>query len=197
MVALAGALGGFHFAQQSVHFGNRQRTIRPDGGVAGHGGQHLILALGEHAAAAEFGYFAEDVARELCGIGLRQRHRHATHGQRVRRNHGQLEAEPGKRVGIFRGGCDFQGAGGHGRGDQQLLRRDAIVVERVLELLINDAFVSRMHVDHHESVPVLRQHVYAGQLCQREAKRMVFILRHHRDGRSVGRVDGRGSGGAK
>ena len=44
---------------------------------------------------------------------------------------------------------------------QQLLRRDA-VVECVLEFLINDAFVSRMHVDHHEPVPVLRQHVYAG-----------------------------------
>ena len=62
----------------------------------------------------------------------------------------------------FSAAVDFQRARGHGGRYQQLLGRDAIVVKRVLEFFVDDALVRRMHVDHHQPVPVLGQDIDAG-----------------------------------
>jgi hypothetical protein len=37
--------GDFHFAEQSVHFGDRQHAARADGAVAGHGGGNMVDAF--------------------------------------------------------------------------------------------------------------------------------------------------------
>src|SRR6267378_4125076 len=70
VVALAGALGRFHVAQQCVHLGHGERTVGPDCSVAGHGGKHFVLTLGEHPAAAELHDFPQHVAGEFSGVGL-------------------------------------------------------------------------------------------------------------------------------
>src|SRR5258705_7557073 len=52
VVALPGALGLLHLAQQRVHLRNRQRPVGAHRAVAGHGAEQLVAALGEHAARA-------------------------------------------------------------------------------------------------------------------------------------------------
>src|SRR5216117_3814317 len=52
VVALAGALGFFHFAEQGIHFRDGQCPAGAYGAVAGHGAQQLVAALGQHAACA-------------------------------------------------------------------------------------------------------------------------------------------------
>src|SRR6185312_6551296 len=55
--------------------------------------------------------------------------------------------------------------------NQQTLCRNPVGVERCLQLLVHDAFVRRMHVDHDEASLILGKHVYAGELRQRKAER--------------------------
>src|SRR5256885_14570058 len=50
MVALPGALGLLHLAQQGVHFRNRQGPMGAHRAVAGHRPEQLVAALGEYAA---------------------------------------------------------------------------------------------------------------------------------------------------
>src|SRR5258708_16620190 len=76
VVALAGALGRFHVAQQRVHLGHREGTVGPDRSVAGHGGEHFVLALCEHPAAAELRDFRQPVPAEFTRVGLGNRHCH-------------------------------------------------------------------------------------------------------------------------
>ena len=45
MVALAAMRGDFHFAEQGVHFGDRQHAAGADGAVAGHGGGDMVDAF--------------------------------------------------------------------------------------------------------------------------------------------------------
>ena len=59
--------------------------------------------------------------------------------------------------------------------NQQRLHRNAVGVERGLELFVDDALVRGMHVDDDQAVPVLRQDVDAGQLGQREAQRRYVV----------------------
>ena len=49
-------------------------------------------------------------------------------------------------------------------------------VERGLEPLVQNALVRRVHVDEHESVPILREHEDSVQLRQRKAERMVVVV---------------------
>ena len=49
MVALAGAFGLFHFAQQRVHLGDAQRVVGAHCGVAGNGSEQLVAPLGKRA----------------------------------------------------------------------------------------------------------------------------------------------------
>jgi hypothetical protein len=44
--------------------------------------------------------------------------------------------------------------------------------KRVLELLVQDPLVRRVHVDDHEALCVLRQHIDAMDLAKGEAKRL-------------------------
>ena len=66
------------------------------------------------------------------------------------------------------------GLGGERHRHQQRLHRDLAPVERVLQLLVHDALVRGVHVHDHQSVPVLGEHVDAGELRQRESERRLF-----------------------
>src|SRR5688500_7388639 len=71
VIAASGALGRLHLAQQGVHLGARQRAVRAHRGVAGHGGEELVLARGEDCTSAEFADLAQYVARECRDIAAR------------------------------------------------------------------------------------------------------------------------------
>ena len=53
-------------------------------------------------------------------------------------------------------------------------------VERALQPLVDDALVRRVHVDEHEPGAILREHVDAVQLREREAQRVVIAVRQRR-----------------
>ena len=45
MVALVGAVGGFHLAQQGVHFRQGEAAVGADGAITGHGGQDFVVDI--------------------------------------------------------------------------------------------------------------------------------------------------------
>ena len=52
--------------------------------------------------------------------------------------------------------------------------RNRIRIQRLLELFIQNALVSSMHIDQYQSALVLREHVNAMQLSQRESQRVLI-----------------------
>ena len=68
------------------------------------------------------------------------------------------------------------GVGRERRRHQQRLHRHARV-ERALQPLVDDALVRRVHVDEHDAGAVLREHVDAVELREREAQRMRVVGR--------------------
>src|SRR5262249_9180533 len=58
--------------------------------------------------------------------------------------------------------------------EQRLHRR--VAIERVLEALVEDALVRRVHVDEHQTVPILREDVDAMQLRERETERVLVFV---------------------
>ena len=56
---------------------------------------------------------------------------------------------------------------------QQRLYQDRTGVEAVLDLLVQDALVRRMHVDEHQPALVLREDVDAVELGERKAERVL------------------------
>ena len=167
--------------------------------MASHGGKHFVLTLGKNPGCSELRDFGKYIARQLCRIGVHQAHRYGPHRQRVGRNDGKFEAEPGERAGIFRGGRDLQSARGHRGGNQKLLGGDAVVVKRALEFFINDTLVRGMHVNHHQTVLILRQDVDARKLSERKTQWMRRFLRRRsscalvrQGGRCVSRTKQRG-----
>ena len=54
VVALAGAFGFFHLAQQGVHFRHGEDAAGADGAVAGHGRQQFVAAGGGELGDAVF-----------------------------------------------------------------------------------------------------------------------------------------------
>src|SRR5258706_6386219 len=62
VVALTGAFGLLHLAQQGIHFRDGQRSVGAYGAVARHGAQQLVAALGQHAACAVLANVAQQRA---------------------------------------------------------------------------------------------------------------------------------------
>ena len=72
---------------------------------------------------------------------------------------------PAFRRALFFDHADLDGIGLHRYRNQERLDRDRAVGERVLELLVEDALVRRVHVDDHEAARILREHVDAVDLA--------------------------------
>ncbi|KAG1388545.1 hypothetical protein G6F59_015904 [Rhizopus arrhizus] len=145
MVALAGPLGDFHVAQQRVHLWNGQAPIGTHRAMAGHGRQQFVARTRHAPALAVFAQVGQHVAQQPFRLGMRQQRRNAAHMQRTGAGTGHFEAERGQRFGFA-----FSGVGlalAHGKGDrhQQRLRLQADAIMRVLQALVADALVRRMH----------------------------------------------------
>ncbi|KAG0766787.1 hypothetical protein G6F22_017769 [Rhizopus arrhizus] len=171
MVALAGPLGDFHVAQQRVHLWNGQAPIGTHRAMAGHGRQQFVARTRHAPALAVFAQVGQHVAQQPFRLGMRQQRRNAAHMQRTGAGTGHFEAERGQRFGFA-----FSGVGlalAHGKGDrhQQRLRLQADAIMRVLQALVADALVRRMHVDHDQAFGILGQDVDAVQLRDRIAQR--------------------------
>src|ERR1043166_1736306 len=65
VIALPRAFGCLHFAQQRVHFGVGEHTMRADRAMAGKRRQQFIATFGEHAAQTELAHFTQHIAREF------------------------------------------------------------------------------------------------------------------------------------
>src|SRR4249920_276574 len=61
VVALAGALGRLHLAQQGVHLRDRELAVGAHSGMARHGRQQLVAPLGEDPARAVLANFAQHI----------------------------------------------------------------------------------------------------------------------------------------
>ena len=55
-----------------------------------------------------------------------------------------------------------------GHRNQHRLHRHGIFIERIFELLIQDAFVCCMHIDQHQPFAVLCEYIHTVQLGQRK-----------------------------
>ena len=73
VVALVGALGGFHLAQQRVHLVERELAVGAHRAVAGHGGQQLVLRALDHGAGVVLRQFGQHAARQFHRVALGQR----------------------------------------------------------------------------------------------------------------------------
>jgi hypothetical protein len=94
---------------------------------------------------------------------------------------------------VFFGSGDVDRFGVEHRWNQECLGCQLPFVERPLELLVEDAFVRRMHVDDDQPLGVLRQDVDAVQLGKGVAERRYLAVGGgQRPRRLGGRQHGRG-----
>ena len=119
MVALVGALGFFHLAQQGVHLVQRQFAVGADGAVTGHGGQNLVLSALDDRAGVVQSEFSQDTAGEFDGVAHGQGGRHRAHGEGFRGKGADIQTQLQERVSAFLRGGDFQRGGCEGGGDEQ------------------------------------------------------------------------------
>ena len=91
MIALVGALGFFHLAQQGVHFGQAELAAGAHRAVAGHGGQQLVAPGGGQLRDAVFAQFGEQGEHQRRRIGCLQERWNAAHGQLGRPDRRQIE----------------------------------------------------------------------------------------------------------
>ena len=119
----------------------------------------------------------------MAASAVGERRRNAAHRERRGAERGDREAQAVERLGVLVGRGHFERRRRERRRHQQRLHRHALV-QRRLQPLVDDALVRRVHVDEHEARAVLREHVDAVQLREREAERMrvagVGQVRHDR-----------------
>ena len=100
----------------------------------------------------------------------------AAHRERRRADRRHSKPSASSASACSAGGRDLERLGGERRRHQQRLHRNA-PVERRLQPLVDDALVGRVHVDEDQPGAVLREHVDAVQLREREPERVVFAVR--------------------
>jgi len=113
---------------------------------------------------------------------------HRTQRELGRRHRREVDAEPGEELRLVLCRGDVERRGVEHLRDQQPLLRHRMGIELPLQLLVDDPFVRGVHVDDHQAALVLRQHIDAGELRDRQAKRQVAGRRCRRraGGRALG-----------
>ena len=163
--------------------------------MAGHGGQDLVAGALQHllrAQVAQLGQLRQHRAGQRHRVAAGQGGRARPHRQHPRRQRAHVQPQRQQRLALALGHRDLGGRGRKARRDQQRLRFDGRGADAGLQPLIDDAFVRRMHVDDHQAVPILGQHIDAADLRDGAAQRP-FVGRGQRGGRGCG---GRGAGHA-
>lgn len=82
-----------------------------------------------------------------------------------------MEAKVGQCFRVFFDGGDFQRGCGKDRRNEQGLGGNLAAVERCFQLFVEDALVCGVHVDHDQSLRVLRQDVDTVELAEGVAER--------------------------
>ena len=113
----------------------------------------------------------EHTARQSHSVTLRQGRRYAPHHQGLRTQAGQLQTQFSQHAGMGFSRGHFFGCGCKRGGDQKCLALQMVLRELCFQAFIDDAFVRRVHVHHHQTLLVLGQDVHALQLRQGFAQR--------------------------
>ena len=181
MVALAGAFGVFHLAQQGVHFRQAELATGADGAVAGHGGEKFVTLAGGDLADAVFAQIGDQGAGEGDRVAGLQQGGNGAHAELVGAKRCNGETQGFERAAMLFDGGDVKRVGGEHGGNQQRLRGDGLLVEGSLQLFVKDAFVGGVHVDDDQAAGILRQDVDAVQLGQGVAEwRRIAVDRRFR-----------------
>ena len=93
MVALVGAFGFFHLAQQGIHLRNRQQAPCTHRAVASHGGEQFVTPSRHQLRDAVFAQFTEQRARQIGRVGGLQQCGNGTHGELCGADGCEVEAE--------------------------------------------------------------------------------------------------------
>ena len=179
MIALSGAFGFFHFAQQRIHLVRCQCAVGPYGAMAGHGAEKVVLAFREDATGTEFTDVMQHATRKRRQVAIGEHGGHRAHGQRGWRQRCHVKAQFLQCGQVLLGGGHVQSVCVEGHRDQQSLCLHGARIQCRFQLLIEDAFMRGVHVHQHQSLPVLRQHIDAMQLRDGVAKRMRFDIGLH------------------
>ena len=194
MVALAGAFGRFHFAQQRVHFGDGEPAIGAHRAVAGHRRQQFVARVRRRDAASPCSRRSASTSRTSASTSPSASSagtlRNASDCGPAAR---ELEAERGERRRASRSATSASRSDtATVIGTSKRLRAQAFAVVRVLELLVADAFVRGVHVDDDQAVGVLGEDEDAVQLRDGETERrrgVVARLGHRHAARCCGERD--------
>jgi hypothetical protein len=111
VIALSGAFGLLHLAQQRVHLGDVQDAVGTHRAMAGKRGKQFIAPFGQRAACSEFTLLIDHVVRGGFRFGLPEHHRHRAHRQRVGRKRRDVETEFFERILFGFHGGHFQFVG--------------------------------------------------------------------------------------
>lgn len=165
MIALAGMGSDFHFAEEGVHFGDRQDAPCPYRTVAGHCSGDGVDAFFQGEGFTEGGEFIGEVGDETADIGLTQ-HRGDTADQHSTGAEAfEVEAEFQE----FRGAGFEAVAGGfvefYDFGQQQRLHRYAAVFRRFSHPFQDKAFVGGVLIDYDETVLGFGDDIGSGDLA--------------------------------
>ena len=165
MVALVGAWGLFHVAQQGIHFGQGQLAACAHRAMTRHGGEQLVFGREQGIAVAHLCQFGEQVTHQSLNIAACQQNRHGAYGDGSAQQ-AQLQAPVCQFLLKLLNTGHFQSRGGEAVGNQQLLCGQFATVALLLEFFIRHALVSGVHVDQNQAIGALCQDVNAQQLCQ-------------------------------
>ena len=177
VVALVGAFGCFHLTQEGIHLVQGQFAVRPDGAVAGHGGEDVVLSALDDRAGVMQGEFGEDAAGEFDGVAFGQSRRHGADSEGFGGKGADVQTELQERINAFLRGGDFQRGGGEGGGDQERLTGQGGFFSRIVvfsdvdlrlklsfKALVHNPFMGGVHVHNDQALCIFRQDVDALQL---------------------------------
>ena len=124
---------------------------------------------------AIFEQIAQYILNQLHSISLSQQCRYLANAQHFRPQTLQLEAQTGKPVGMLFGAISLALADRQRLRHQQRLATQAFLIHRQLQTLVSNPLVGRVHVNHHQTLRILRQDIDAMQLRYCIAERRYIL----------------------
>ena len=115
-----------------------------------------------------------------CGkVGLSEQGGYGTDGECFRRQDGNVETQCQQGITVFCRSACFRFIDTDGDRNQQGLSLQVLFVQCAFEFFIDDTFMSGVHIDEYESVPVLCKDVDVVQLrqCKTKRKFVCIVLR--------------------
>jgi len=101
MIALAGALGGFHLPQQRIHLRQAEPPMGVNGAAAGERPQHAMRGAVQMVRTTLAGQIAQDFTQERWQVGPREHGPHRPHSSCV----GESRSISKPKAGEVSGGC--------------------------------------------------------------------------------------------